>query len=148
MPFNFEKLVPFIMNHQLLWISLTLIVIAIIIFEIRAKSHAPESISPETAVQRINHQNAVVFDIRNQEAFRKGHIINAESVSADNITKLLTGSSSEKYKDKPVIIVCEQGIQAQKAAALLKKEGIEQVSIIKGGINAWLSANLPLEKSK
>ena len=55
-------------------------------------------------------------------------------------------SELEKYKAKPVIVICESGSRSDKAAATLRKQGFGQVFSLSGGIGAWKQAGLPLEK--
>jgi len=45
-------------------------------------------------------------------------------------------------------VVDESGYEASGISAKMKKENIEKVYILNGGINAWRSANLPLVKHK
>lgn len=139
-----EKGLPFIQGHWELFAGLLVILIVIFIFEKKTKANNAESIDPQTAVEWINRQNAIVIDIRDREAFRKGHIINSESIEPANVVSAIT--QAEKYRNNPVLIVCAQGLSAMKTAAQLKKEGWDKVAVLKGGIQAWVSADLPLEK--
>jgi rhodanese-related sulfurtransferase len=138
-----EKGWPFIVNHWELFAALVVVLAVILVFERKAKAEGPSVLDPQSAVGWINHEQAIVIDIRDRDAFRKGHIINSESIQPANVVTAVKG---EKYKDKPILIVCAQGISSAKTAALLKKEGIEKVATLKGGIQAWKSADLPLEK--
>jgi rhodanese-related sulfurtransferase len=38
------------------------------------------------------------------------------------------------------------GVSAKKTAAQLLKVGFEKVTVLKGGMNAWQSASLPVSK--
>ena len=55
-------------------------------------------------------------------------------------------SALEKYKDKPIIVVCAMGMSAKKVAGNLSKDGFQQVSVLKGGMASWQNANLPVSK--
>lgn len=138
-----EKGWPFMVSHWELFAALVVVLAAILFFERKTKAESASVLDPQSAVGWINHENAVVIDIRDRDAFRKGHIINSESIEPANV---LTAIKAEKYKDKPILVVCNQGVSSAKTAALLKKEGIEKVATLKGGIQAWKSADLPLEK--
>ena len=52
-----------------------------------------------------------------------------------------------RYKDRPVIVVCDNDRQAAPVSKTLKKMGFTQVFAIQGGISAWQSASLPLTKA-
>lgn len=139
----------FAMSHWQLFGCLVLILVMILVFEIKMKGENAPSLTTQEAIEWINRKDAFVVDIRPQEAFRKGHILNSQSVEPNAVVKMLTeGKGAAKYKGKPILVICTQGIQAQKTAALLKKAGMADVAILKGGINSWISADLPLEKSK
>jgi rhodanese-related sulfurtransferase len=54
----------------------------------------------------------------------------------------------EKYKTKPVILVCARGLQSVVVATQLRSKGFTQPMILAGGITAWQAAGLPLVKGK
>ncbi|MEW6611962.1 MAG: rhodanese-like domain-containing protein, partial [Pseudomonadota bacterium] len=54
--------------------------------------------------------------------------------------------SLEKLKERPVITQCRSGMRSAAAAAALKKAGFAKIYNLKGGIMAWRSAGLPLER--
>ena len=51
-----------------------------------------------------------------------------------------------KRKERPIIVYCDSGDRAGKAAASLKKQGFTRVISLSGGIGAWQQAGLPVEK--
>ncbi len=57
-------------------------------------------------------------------------------------------SSLEKHKDKPIIVVCVAGMSAVQVANDLYKNGFTRVSVLKGGMNSWTSAGLPVAKQR
>ena len=57
-------------------------------------------------------------------------------------------SALEKEKNKPIIVVCMAGVTASGVASKLVKQGFESVSLLQGGMNAWIGAGLPIVKSK
>ncbi len=143
-----EQFLQFATAHWQLFLALLVILGAILVFELKTQADSV-AISPQTAIDWINRQEAVVVDIRSQEAFAKGHIIHSQSILTNDVVAALTqGKNANKYKNKPILVVCARGIQAEKTAALLKKEGLEKVAILKGGIEGWIAADLPLEKNK
>jgi len=52
----------------------------------------------------------------------------------------------EKYKEKPVTIVCKMGQHAGTAGAMLRKAGFASVSRLSGGMTEWRNQNLPVVK--
>lgn len=136
-----EQFLQFAQAHWQLFAALFVIAIAITVFELQSQANSL-AITPQVAVNWINHEQAIVVDIRNQESFAKGHIIGSKSIPSENIATAL------KHKNKPVLIVCTRGSESEKSALVLKKAGVEKVAILKGGIESWVAAELPLEKNK
>ena len=102
------------------------------------------SVSTLQATLLINQQNALVLDVRDAAEYERGHLLNARNIALRELEA--RAAEIEKYKAKPVIVVCETGNRSGGAAAVLRKQGFEQVFTLGGGIGAWKQAGLPLEK--
>ena len=139
-----EQIGPFILNHWGLWLALLVVLALILINELLSKRQNAQELSPATAVDKINHDNACVIDIRDAQSFRAGHIINAISAS----TEEFTNGRMDKYKTKPLILVCARGLQSQSLAAKLRGQGFTNPMVLSGGMSAWIAANLPVVKGK
>lgn len=139
-----EQLGQFITHHWGLWLALVAILIFIYINELLAQKKRAKELSTTTAINMINHENAMVFDLRDVETFRAGHIIDAIRASTDDFSQ----QHMEKYKKKPIILVCAKGLQSAPLAATLRTQGFEQPMVLAGGIAAWQEAGLPLVKGK
>lgn len=134
----------FITNHWGLWLALSIVLALIFINELLTQRKKAKEISPQTAVNLINHENAVVVDLREAELFRKGHIIDAVRATPDDFTQ----QRMDKYKTKPIILVCARGLQSAQLAAKLQAQGFSKLMVLSGGITAWQTAELPLVKGK
>jgi rhodanese-related sulfurtransferase len=55
-------------------------------------------------------------------------------------------TSLDRHKNKPVIVVCQTGHRSARGFSLMRKHGFETVYNLRGGIQAWKSANLPLKR--
>ena len=93
----------------------------------------------------INRESGVVVDSRSEKDFKAGHIVDAVHLGNEKVSKN-DFTSLEKHKDTPIIVVCSAGLSASKVANQLAKTGFTKVSILKGGMSAWLSAGLPVTK--
>jgi rhodanese-related sulfurtransferase len=96
------------------------------------------------ATQLINHQNAVVLDVREEGEFQGGHIPKAKHIPLGALGKRL--SELEKHKGRPVVVSCRSGARSSRACGVLRKNGFEQVYNLAGGLIAWEQANMPVEK--
>lgn len=110
---------------------------------IGARMRGFKLVSPHELTMLVNRDDATVVDIRATDTFRKGHITGAKNIVASKITES-NRSELEKLAGKPIIVVCEAGMTANKACATLKQLGLEQVYSLRGGMNEWRQANLPV----
>ena len=142
-----QEYIEFAMRHEILvlaWIGLATAVIA---SAVKAKLSPVKQVEHQAAVALINKQDAVVVDVRTQEEFAKGHIANAHHMPLAQIEQ---GNTTEidKHREKPVIVVCETGDRADKAATKLVKAGFQQVYLLRGGLSQWRASNLPVTKKR
>ena len=96
------------------------------------------------AIELINHKNAVVLDVREDAEYKSGHLINAKWVPLGKLASRL--GELERYRDRPVVVVCRSGNRSASACALLGKYGFTQAYNLTGGVMGWQKSNLPLEK--
>ena len=136
-----QQIIEFAMNHWIL-VAAFVVIAAYLIYTMALGEKG--SVDPSAATEMINHQQAVVLDVRPSADFHKGHIINAISIPSNGFSNQI--STLNKHKDKPIIVSCRSGAQSSGACQLLRKSGFEQVYNLKGGILAWQSANLPITR--
>ena len=103
------------------------------------------SLTAEGAVQLINREKAVVIDVCEASEFALGHVGGAKNIPLSQLEEKLSGAV--KNKALPVILVCQSGARSNRAVAIAKKLGFEQAQSLGGGMGAWKTANLPIEKS-
>ncbi|HRD69835.1 MAG TPA: rhodanese-like domain-containing protein [Legionella sp.] len=136
-----EHLGQFIMNHWLLWLALIAVLLLTFINELMSQKNKAKELTPHAAVDLINNENAVVIDTRDKESFKNGHIIDAINVKAEDFDD----KKMNKYKNKPVILVCARGLQSPALAAKIQAQGYQPM-VLKGGLAAWQNADLPIVK--
>lgn len=141
-----DHFITFIIHHWALWLALVLVVGLIIFLEFKERFYGVVSVNPHQATQLINREHATVLDIRTPDEFKQGHIIDAKNIISNDLPNQLPGL--EHDKNKPIIIVCYAGQSSLKAGKLLLKHGLTKVYSLKGGLNAWREAKLPVVKSK
>jgi rhodanese-related sulfurtransferase len=141
---DINQLTEFAGNHMLLVMALFAIIAMLIGGEIQSRISGISVLTPSEAIRMINHDNAILVDMREDKDYREGHIVNAlhAPASADSNKKL------EQYRDKPVIVYCQRGQRSSAYCSKLKKQGFESVYNLKGGLLAWQKEALPLSKSK
>jgi len=134
----------FMGNHPVLFVLL-LVVIGFLVWDIfGAQILGIPSIIPFEAISMINHQDAVVLDIREDHELARGRILNSVHIPLSVLKSRL--NQLERYKGKPIIVSCAHGNRSVRSCMILKKNGFEKIHNLKGGMSAWEEANLPLTK--
>ncbi|MCG6985075.1 MAG: rhodanese-like domain-containing protein [Thiocapsa sp.] len=138
-----DQLVEFVGNHWYLFLALV-VIIGLLTHNVIIGGKG--SVEPLAATEMINHQDALVVDVRPAADFAKGHIINALNIPMNGFKNQV--ATLTKHKAKPIIVNCRSGSQSAAACHQLRKEGFERVFNLRGGIMAWEAANLPLSRKK
>jgi SulP family sulfate permease len=79
-----------------------------------------------------------VVDVREPREFRQCHIREAQMVP---LSRLLSEVPELPY-DRPLVFVCRSGRRSTRAAHLARRQGLEDVAVLQGGMLAWEAANL------
>ena len=140
-----ERLMEFAGNHTLLVFALVTSFLLLIFTELRRKATGMLAVAPTDAVKLINN-DAVVLDTRSAESFSRGHIVGARNVPMDELDAHL--EKLGKFRNKPVVAVCDAGVTSTKAVNTLRNSGFESVYNLKGGMTAWGQAGLPVVSGK
>ncbi|HEX8788819.1 MAG TPA: rhodanese-like domain-containing protein [Telluria sp.] len=101
--------------------------------------------TPLQATQMINRgKSTAVIDVRTADEYAAGHLRDAKNIPLADLANRI--GELDKNKVKTVILVCQSGTRADKAARQLKTAGFEDIYSLEGGIAAWSAAGLPLSK--
>ena len=140
-----DRFLEFTSNNTLLVLALMISFFLLVFTELRRKASGMINIEPSDAVKLINN-DAVVIDLRNAEAYSRGHIVGARSIPADELGAKM--DSLEKFKSKPVVTVCDAGISSTRAVNQLRNAGFDSAYGLKGGMNGWSQAGMPVVTGK
>lgn len=107
-------------------------------------------ISPLDLTGRLNSDpDVTVLDVRSPAEYRAGHIPGARLLPVDELdaSKLADVVDASAFRpDRPLYLTCHAGQRAEKAALLLRAAGVEHLSLVQGGTEAWQKAGLPLTR--
>jgi rhodanese-related sulfurtransferase len=137
------NLLKFVTEHVFL-VAVAVVSGAMLIWPLVRRGAGGPSISTLQATLLINQQNALVLDVRDAAEYEKGHVLNARHLALGELAA--RAGEIEKFKARPVIVVCEGGNRSDSAVAVLRKQGFGQVFSLSGGMGAWRQAGLPVEK--
>ena len=131
----------FLLNHWILsgvWLALFITLI------IYLKAKSGKALSPHMATLLINREDGIIVDIRDRKAFEAGHIVDAIHIPLaklkDRVVEL------DKYKSKPLVVVCQMGQHSGEAVRILEEHGFANVARMSGGMTEWQTQGLPAVK--
>jgi len=139
-----EQLLEFLVNHWILTLALVAIVGGLVATFVVGEAQGVKKVTPVEAIRLINHEDAIVVDIRAEGEYRQGHILNSVHVPFNDLNDRI--KKLDSHRERPVIMVCRTGQRSPGAGARLRKHGFEHVYTLKGGLAAWEQANLPVVK--
>ena len=136
-----DRFFDFIGNHPILVSAFLIFLFALIVTERRKGG---QSVTTQELVRMTNHESAVLVDLRDRNEFSRGHITGAINVPYSTLSQRI--EELQKYRDKPVILVCKIGQHSCAAGSPLIKGGFQDVRRLSGGMTEWTGANLPVVK--
>ena len=101
-------------------------------------------IEPGDAAKLVADKKVVVLDVRMPPEFAKGHIAGAKNLDIYN--KDFKANLEKLDKNQPYLVHCAVGMRSAKACKLMDQEGFKTLYDLKGGMDAWKKAGLPVEK--
>lgn len=139
--FIMSEYIHFLAAHWVLSVAFVVVLLLLIGNEMFGRLRGAGQCSPQQLVQMMNRDSAVVVDVREKADFRAGKIVGSKNIPAADLLNRV----NELDKTKPVVLVCGNGQQTVKLAHQLKEQGVNAFYLA-GGIAAWRSDNMPLDK--
>lgn len=137
-----DQIIEFVGNNALLFIFFAAVVALIAVTEFRHFTRGYRDISPAEAVQLMNREDAVLLDVQSDAEIGQGRIKGARHMPMDVLKQRL--KEMEKYRGRAVITYDRNGLRSPQACTLLRRNSFEKVYCLKGGLQAWQDANLPV----
>ncbi len=141
-----SQFLEFAINHWDLFAALAIILAMLMGGSLGSRLRGYTQIDPTNAVRIINHDEAVIVDVREDKEVVDGTILDSVHIPLGNLGDRL--GELANFREKPIIVACRSGHRSASACARLRKEGFETVYNLKGGVLAWQNAGLPLQKKK
>ena len=138
-----QEFTIFLQHHWLLSVCFFAVIVVLFIVEAIRQKQSATAVTPSRLTQMINRQDAVVIDLRSEIIFKDGHIIDAQSIPLSELTDKT--KKLDKFKSKPIVLVCQSGNDSAKVATGLREKGFD-VHILSGGMKSWVDAEMPVVK--
>jgi len=86
----------------------------------------------------------LILDVRTPAEFAGGHVPGARNISIDELA-LRLGEIAD-HREQEIVVYCERGPRALKAAGLLADAGFGSVRHLEGDMSGWRAAGLPIDQ--
>ncbi|MEE4278605.1 MAG: rhodanese-like domain-containing protein [Halieaceae bacterium] len=123
------------------WILIAALMAAVGMLIAQETRKAGPALSPQQAINLVNAEDGVFVDLRDAGAFKKGHIVDALHIPASKVVE--RKEELAKFRERPIVLVCNMGQHAGTAAKQLRAEGFDKVYKMAGGMVEWSNLQLP-----
>jgi rhodanese-related sulfurtransferase len=86
----------------------------------------------------------LILDVRTPAEYARGHVPGARNISIEDLVQRI-GEIAD-HRDAEVVVYCERGPRALKAADLLTGAGFVSVRHLEGDMSGWREAGLPIAR--
>jgi rhodanese-related sulfurtransferase len=93
-----------------------------------------ENITVQEAKDKFKETSVQFIDVRTPGEYKANHRKPFKNIPLSN----LASKVDTLDKEKEVVVICQSGMRSAKAAKMLKKQGFQKISNVKGGMSAWI----------
>jgi rhodanese-related sulfurtransferase len=137
-----ERLLQYLNHHPVLVGLAVAAMLAVLVYELRARKQAYAAVQPQEAIQLMN-QGAQVYDLRDAAAFAAGRVSGAKHLDPAQLD--LATETLKRFKDKLLVLYCEDGAASTALTRQLHAGGFTKVFNLRGGLAQWRAEGLPLQ---
>lgn len=102
-------------------------------------------ISPQEAARMVE-EGAILVDVRERGEYQLRHANGAENYRRGLIELEIEHSVPDAAT--PIVCYCSEGNRSALAADNLQRMGYQNVRVIRGGLSAWIEAELPTSSER
>ncbi len=136
------EFIQFLQGELLLTGTLFALIILLIVNIYSEKNRKYQVVDTNGAVSLMDDDDLIILDVREEKERKAGFLSNDINIPMGQLkTKMDTLD-----KSKNILVYCKSGTRSDRIADILTKNDFQKVSSLKGGFNAWLKADLPIEK--
>lgn len=106
---------------------------------------SPDEIDPRALYARLADGDIVVIDVRNPDEFTGalGHIPASLNWPLPTLREHVGEPAA--WKDRTLVVVCLSDKRSARAIEQLADAGVSKLVLLRGGMQAWIAAALPVE---
>lgn len=88
---------------------------------------------PSEVKPKLKNKKIQFIDVRTPGEYKSGHVKQFKNIPLH----MLKNQASQLKKDQEVVIICRSGNRSMKACRILKKQGFDNITNVRGGMNMW-----------
>ena len=136
------EFIQFLQGELLLTGTLFALIILLIVNIYSEKNRKYQVVDTNGAVSLMDDDELIILDVREEKERSAGFLTNDLNIPMAQV-KAKMGSFD---KSKNILVYCKSGTRSDRIADILSKNDFQKVSSLKGGFNAWLKADLPIQR--
>ena len=136
------EFIQFLQGELLLTGTLFALIILLIVNLYSEKYRKYQVVDTNGAVSLMDDDELIILDVREEKERKAGFLSNDINIPMGQV-KAKMGSID---KSKNILVYCKSGTRSDRIADILTKNDFQKVSSLKGGFNAWLKADLPIQR--
>ena len=136
------EFIQFLQGELLLTGTLFALIILLIVNIYSEKYRKYQVVDTNGAVSLMDDDELIIIDVREEKERKAGFLNNDLNIPMGQVKSKMDSLD----KSKNILVYCKSGTRSDRIADILSKNDFQKVSSLKGGFNAWLKADLPIQR--
>ena len=136
------EFIQFLQGELLLTGTLFALIILLIVNIYSEKYRKYQVVDTNGAVSLMDDDELIIIDVREEKERKAGFLSNDLNIPMGQVKVKMDSLD----KSKNILVYCKSGTRSDRIADILSKNDFQKVSSLKGGFNAWLKADLPIQR--
>ena len=136
------EFIQFLQGELLLTGTLFALIILLIVNIYSEKNRKYQVVDTNGAVSLMDDDELIILDVREGKERSTGFLTNDLNIPMGQVKAKMDSLD----KSKNILVYCKSGTRSDRIADILSKNDFQKVSSLKGGFNAWLKADLPIQR--
>ena len=136
------EFIQFLQGELLLTGTLFALIILLIVNLYSEKYRKYQVVDTNGAVSLMDDDELLIIDVREEKERKAGFLSNDLNIPMGQVKAKMDSLD----KSKNYLVYCKSGTRSDRIADILSKNDFQKVSSLKGGFNAWLKADLPIQR--
>ena len=136
------EFIQFLQGELLLTGTLFALIILLIVNLYSEKYRKYQVVDTNGAVSLMDDDELIIIDVREEKERKAGFLSNDLNIPMGQVKAKMDTLD----KSKNILVYCKSGTRSDRIADILSKNDFQKVSSLKGGFNAWLKADLPIQR--